>query len=184
MTISWDENQSQLGLLLCISITLVVILLFYISKQDYNTACDRRVMDLHYKAHISRGDYPKLSLSKYQSINKKKCCNQIKKHKRTLDPENDIMGEHSIGCCSIVNQMDDPLVLDQFTQKQTETADELLHRNLTTANYDGPQLEGMVSPIKDFEDSALSRQMLKSQEVYGEQNFEESESDQISRLNL
>lgn len=184
MTISWTENPSQLGLLLCISITLVIGLLFYINRQDYNTACDRRVMDLHYRAHISEGDYPKLSLSKYQGINEKKCCNQKTKHKRKLDPEKDIMGEHSMGCYSKVNKMDDPLVLDQFTQKQTETTDELLHRNLTTADYDGPQLEGMLAPITDFEDSALSRQMIKTQEVYGEQGFEESESDQISILNL
>ena len=192
MSVSYEDKVSQLSLLLCISIALVVVLLCYISKQDYNTACGRGIMDLHYRAHISEGDYPARALSKYQSINKKEsmentCGTMLEKHKKTVEPEKEVMTEHYLGD-SLHGQrqkMDDPLSLDPFADlKSSETTDQRLHRNLSTADYDGPQLEGMSTPVSSFEDDALSRQMVKNQEVYGEQYFTQSEAKQLLHRNL
>lgn len=190
MFIFWDENSPQTSLMLCISITLVVVLLWYICKQEYNTSCDRRIMDLHYQSHISKGDYPVRALSKNQSIRKKdgmSCGTMLEKHKKIIDPERGVMAEHYCGdkLHNQVNKMDDPLTLDPFADlKSKENGKQRLHRNLSTADYDGPQLEGMTAPISSFEDDALSRQLVKQQEVYGEQAFSNSEADQLASMNL
>jgi hypothetical protein len=92
----------------------------------------------------------------------------IEKHKNTLEPEKYIMDNHSMGdlLYDNIKQMEDPLSLDGIIQKNVETAEQKLHRNLTTANSDGPQPEGMCPPIIDFEKDALSRQCVKQQEIY------------------
>lgn len=190
MFIFWDENSPQTSLMLCISITLVVVLLWYICKQEYNTSCDRRIMDLHYQSHISKGDYPVRSLSKKQGIFEKEKMTfgtMLEKHKKIIDPERGVLAEHSLGDTlhNQVKKMEDPLTLDSFASlKSGENGKQMLHRNLSTADYDGPQLEGMAAPISSFEDDSLSRQLIKQQEVYGEQGFSNSEADQLANMNL
>jgi hypothetical protein len=147
-------------------------------------------MDLHYQSHISKGDYPVRSLSKKQGIFEKEkitCGTMLEKHKKVIDPEKGVLAEHSLGdkLHNQVKKMTDPLTLDPFADlKSKEDGDQLLHRNLSTADYDGPQLEGMEAPISSFEDEALSRQLVKQQEVYGYQGFSNSEADKLSIMNL
>jgi hypothetical protein len=188
MFIFWDEESPQTSLTLCISITLVVVLLWYICKQEYNTSCDRRIMD-HYQSHIRMGDYPVRSLSKKQGIFEtgRTYGTMLEKHKKVIDPERGVLAEHSLGdkLHNNVKKMEDSLTLDPFANlKSEENGKQLLHRNLSTADYDGPQLEGMAAPITSFEDDALSRQLVKQQEVYGNQGFSNSEADQLATMNL
>ena len=181
-----DENSPQTGLMICILIILVMVLLWYICKQEYKTSCDRRIMDLHYQSHIRNGDYPVRSLSKKQGIFEKSDT-VLEKHKKVIDPEKGVLAEHSMGdeLHSQVKKMEDPLTLDPFADlKSEENCKQMLNRNLSTANCDGPQLEGMVAPISSFEDDSLSRQLVKQQEVYGEQGFSAKEENQLSTMNL
>lgn len=191
MFILWDENSPQTGLILCISIVLIVVLLWYICKQEYNTACDRRIIDLQYQAHVCKGDYPARALSKYQSINKKdnmtNSCTMLEKHKKIIDPEREVMIEHYLGddLRKERKEISDPISLDPFADlKSSETTDQRLYRNLSTADYDGPQLEGMMAPISEFENDSLSRQLVKQQEIYGEQEHTSSGTDQLANMNL
>jgi hypothetical protein len=111
----------------------------------------------------------------------------LEKHRKVIDPERGMLAEHSIGdkLHKQVKKMEDPLTLDPFADiKSEENGKQLLHRNLSTAEHDGPQLEGMAAPISSFEDDALSRQLVKQQEVYGEQDFSNSEENQLSTMNL
>lgn len=147
-------------------------------------------MDLHYQSHISKGDYPVRSLSKKQGIFEKEKMTfgtMLEKHKKIIDPERGVLAEHSLGDTlhNQVKKMEDPLTLDSFASlKSGENGKQMLHRNLSTADYDGPQLEGMAAPISSFEDDSLSRQLIKQQEVYGEQGFSNSEADQLANMNL
>jgi hypothetical protein len=147
-------------------------------------------MDLHYQSHIKKGDYPVRSLSKKQGIyveEKMSCGTMLEKHKKVIDPERGVLAEHSLGdkLHNQVKKMEDPLTLDTFANlKSEENGKQLFHRNLSTAYYDGPQLEGMESPISSFEDDALSRQLVKQQEVYGDQGFSNREANQLANMNL
>jgi hypothetical protein len=135
------------------------------------------------------GDYPARSLSKKQGIFETggTCGTMLEKHKKVIDPEKGVLAEHSMGdkLHNQVKKMEDPLTLDPFANlKSEENGKQRLHRNLSTADHDGPQLEGMGAPISSFEDDALSRQLVKQQEVYGEQGFSNSEENQLSTMNL
>jgi hypothetical protein len=167
--------------MLCISIILVVILLWYISKQEYSSSCDRKIMNMHYQAHIKEGDYPKLALSRHQGETST-CRTMLEKHRKTLDPEKNVMDEHSMGDSlhNTVKKIDDPLSLDGILQKQDETKDQQLHRSITE-NLDGKQLEGMSAPIEEFEEGSLNRQMILQQNIYGEQDVS---VDQLSESNM
>ena len=86
MSIFWDEDSPKTGLLLYISITLVVVLLWYIYRQDYSTVCDRRINDLHYQTHISKGDGP--VVSKFQNTKVTMLGNSgtvLEKHKKIIE---------------------------------------------------------------------------------------------------
>lgn len=176
MFIFWDENSPQTSLMLCITIVLIVVLLLYIYKQEYNTSCDRRIMDMHYQSHIKKGDYPKLALSVHQGIHRNDVpsCKgtMLEKHKKVVEPERGVMAEHSLGdpLHKNVKKMDDPLSLDGLLQTQDETKDQQLQRSIDE-DSDGIQLEGMTAPISDFEDESMSRQLVKHQEIYGEHVF-------------
>jgi hypothetical protein len=110
----------------------------------------------------------------------------LEKHRKVLKPEKKIMREHMCGdeLHNTVNKMDDPLTLDGLLQKSDETSEHKVYRDLKTASRDGPQLEGMSAPITDFENDALSRQLVKHQEIYGGQVFQNSDADIISMLNI
>lgn len=110
----------------------------------------------------------------------------LEKHRKTLKPEKKIMREHMCGdeLHDKVNKMDDPLTLDGLLQKSNETSEDIIYRDLKTASSDGPQLEGMSAPITDFENSALSRQLIKQQEIYGSQDYQHNEADMIAMLNI
>jgi hypothetical protein len=108
------------------------------------------------------------------------------KKKLKLDPESDIMTVHGVGdqLSYTDSGLTDSLSLDAFADlKSKETTDERLHRNLSTADFDGPQMEGMESPIDAFERNAMLRQLHKNQDVYGFQDYEPSEADKLSELN-
>lgn len=193
MFIFWNENSPQTSLMLCISVVLVLVLLWYISKQEYLNACDRRIYDMHYQMHINRGDVPRRDLSKYQSARQRKehmtgnCGTMLEKHKKdVLNPEKRIMDEHRAGKAleDKIKKVDDPLNLDELPVTQNETTDQQLKRSLTTADYDGPQLEGMSAPVDEFEREYMNRQDQKHQEIYGEQAHLPSRADSLSVLNM
>jgi hypothetical protein len=158
MFIFWDENSPKTSLMICISVVLVVVLLWYISKQNYNTSCDRKIMDMHYQAHIK--GYPETDLSKRGDT-------LLERHRKTLDPEKNVMDEHTMGdpLHDNVKKIDDPLSLDGLLQRQDETSDQQLQRSIDE-NVDGEQLEGMLPPIEAFEEDSLLRQMSQKKSVY------------------
>ena len=196
----WNENSPHVCLMMYVSVVLLIVLIWHMCNKRNDASIDKRIMRAHYLAHIRKGDYPKLALSRHRGLHKKgmygDCRTMLEKHKKTVEPEKLVMGEHSAGDSlhATVKKLDDPLSQDGLMQKSTETADQRLYRNLNDAGYDGPQLEGMSAPVIDFEESALSRQLVKQQEIYGEQDFDDgkiplmdfddSEADQLSKLNL
>ena len=174
-------NLPQVDTVGCISIILVIVLIWYIYRQEYNTACDWRIMDLRLK----ECDCKEELFTHESKQNTPVDGTMLEKHKKLIDPEKNVMDEHFLGDTlnDAIQVMDVPLTLDGLLVKQRETTEEQLQRNLNDAGNDGPQLEGMHAPITDFENDALSRQLLKQQEVYGNQQFELSEADRLSVLN-
>jgi hypothetical protein len=107
--------------------------------------------------------------------------------KPELEPEKDVMATHESGDKINItdNAIEDPLTMDAFINlKSMETTYDKLYRNITTADTDGPQMEGMEPPLDEFERNAMRRQLDKRQEVYGYQSFEPSDADKLSELNF
>ena len=146
MFIFWDDNSPKTSLMLCITIALVVILLWYISNQKYNTACDRRIINMQLLDKENNSD----NKTEYMTL---------PDTKKKLDPEKNISYEHSMGdtIYNAIKTVDDPLSLDGILQIQTETEKQLLERS-NNEEYDAPQLEGMYSAIDAMEESWQLRQ--------------------------
>ena len=172
-----DKNPFQTSLILCI---LVLVLLLYINRQEYINECDERL-------------YIKDVSSQYQTLHQTgenvsfNNGTMLEKHKKDiLNPEKRIMDEHIAGkeLDDKIQKMDDPLHLEDLSVKQNETKDQQLNRSLITADYDGPQLEGMSAPVDEFERAYMNRQDQKHQEIYGEQAHMPSNADSLSMLNM
>ena len=156
------------------SVVLIIVLLWYLYRERIYDPRNRRIRDTYCQKHSNR---KKIYNSK----------TMLEKHKRTLEPEKDILVEHSLGdeLDNIQTKMDDPLSSDAFANlKSEESSSDRLIRSLKTASCDGPQLEGMQTPIDEFERNAMVRQLNKRQTMYGSQNYELSEADKISELNM
>lgn len=82
----------------------------------------------------------------------------------TIDPESDVMKIHTLGkdLSDITKHMEDPLSLDELIVVQKDTKSGQFHRSFTDANVDGPQLEGMVAPLGEFDDSFMQIQEEKN----------------------
>lgn len=191
MFIFWDENSPQTSLMLCITVVLVLVLLWYISKQEYTSACDRRLYNMYYQAHMNKGVVTHTAvLPPTKDGVTSTCGTMLEKHRLDgFNPEKGIMDEHKAGKTlnDRIKTLDDPLTLDQLeilVGQQNETADDQLLRSLTMAAYDGPQMEGMSAPVDQMERAYMSRQDKKKQEVYGEQAHLPTSADALSELNM
>jgi hypothetical protein len=180
--ISWDDNN-RLGLVLCMSFILVIVLMWYIRNQNYKTACDRKLNNMKV---LLLTQAIECSSRVPEGYNHKAVTDGDKK-KSKLNPEKCIMDQFTMGdTLNITNSgIIDPLTMDAFIDlKSEESMDQQLHRSLTDADYDGPQIEGMAAPIDEFERHAMVRQLEKRQEVYGDQSHEFSDADMIAELNI
>jgi hypothetical protein len=190
---------------LCICIILVMVLLWHICQQDYRTACDRKMDELKYRfvmdklhSRKSCGCVGNCSCAKKPSpcaLARVQATENFltpkapaPKQKKKLNPEKDVMGAHAAGDTRqhTTSGINDPLTLDSFIGlKSPETTSEKVMRNFTDASRDGEQMEGMHAPVADFERNAMVRQLHKNQEVYGEQQHDNSGgADIISELNF
>lgn len=183
MFIFWDENSPKTGLMLCISVILVLVLLWYINKQEYLRECDRKLYHMHYQAHLNSTKCPRKKRVENMS---NQCGTMLEKYKSMLNPEKRIMNEHKAGSAldNALKKMPDPLTLDGLDVKRKESTSDMLVRSLTTADYDGPQQEGMSAPVDDFERQYMIRQDKKAQEIYGEQVHRPSAADSLSIMNV
>ena len=105
----------------------------------------------------------------------------LEEHKQPLNPESFIMDEHVVGDKVDIQKIDDPLTLDGLLQRSKETQQEALMRSMVP---DGPLLEGTYDPADARERNAMERQLAKKQEIYGSQNYDISEADKLSELNI
>lgn len=196
MFILWDEDSPQKTLVTCVSIVLIFVLLWYIFKQDYLSSCDRKIMNMHYQQHITGKNGPPQPLISRpidiaQSTNPwvermtDACGTMLEKHKKTLNPEKEVMTDHELGdnLRDSIQQLDDPLTLDGLLQRSAETHTGALLRSIAE-NKNGPQMEGMYDPVEERERAAMKHQLVKKQEIYGAQNYEFSEADKLSELNI
>jgi hypothetical protein len=160
------SNLSKTSLMLFVSIILIILLICYICKKEYNSDDNNRVGDMHYQSHIKQGDYPKMKLSKHQGIHNSDKT-MLEKHKKIVEPEKNIMSNHSMGdnLHNTVKKMDDPLSLDEVIQISVETKDQQIKRSVDD-NYENKQIEGMSAPIEEFEEGSLGRQLIHSTSVY------------------
>lgn len=157
------QDSSLYGILLCIALVIILILIQYINAQSYATKCYRRLDDI-------------VRCSKMISIK-----NTDIRDSMVGDPDelfrysvkNPEKGIHDMNTAGVtlrdeLNTLNDVITTDPLIVEQNETTDEQLIRSLTTADYDGPQVEGMSAPIEDFERSAMKLQLASKPEIYGD----------------
>lgn len=175
-------DNNQMHMLICISITIILVLVWYISGQDYRSACDRKLDELKYTnlLHMSHLLVPQESFS---GVGPNAPVTDGEKRKQKLNPESDVMMIHQQGdSIALVESGEDPIRLDPYIRlRSEETAGQRLQRNMNT-NYDGPQLEGMHAPIEEFESSAMLRQLQGQNSVYAASGA--SDADKISEMNI
>ena len=179
--------------MLYISIALLLVLLWYISRQKYFSKCNGHVDDVYYQMHLNNIDVHEQDLSKHQSscrLDKHISCDcgtMLEKHKKcSLNPEERIMDEHRAGkeLEDKLKTKEDPLTLDEIPVVQNETTDQQFKRSLESAENESPQLEGMSAPVDEFEREYMNRQDRKNQEIYGEQAHMPRSADSLSELNM
>ena len=185
-----ESSPSRVQLLLCMTTILVLLLLWYINTLEqaiYNVGdythgsarCDR--LDKKMRDELAgtcrrSGEY---------SVARTAVAKRKRKMMDGYDPEGNVMICHGAG-----NALRDRLMVireglseDQIPVRSNETSDSQLIRSISSG-FDGPQLEGMAAPIDDFERTALLRQNVKKQEIYGEQAHMPSSADSLSELNM
>lgn len=164
-------------LVIYLLLALVVALLWYICKQEYGkSSCSLRRLTCLYNQADSVSDNQNTE-GDTETVSETP--------KKIIDPEKDVTAEQFLGDNLERVTMNDPLTMDPFADlKSGETSDQMLQRNLLTANSDGPQIEGMEAPISSFENNALSRQLVKSQEIYGDQQYSSMDADFLSSMNI
>lgn len=185
-------DSSNTETLLYISVVILVVLLIYLSRQEYKSSCDRRVDDLKHQYTTLKSGCGCVSNKTSGFKQGKKSGYSIAldrkiKQRKKPTPELDVMKDHSQGKFLDDNQqkIDDPLTLDGLLQeKNLETMTQQLNRSFGYGNTDGPQLEGMYAPIDEFERNAIKRQLSKRQEIYGDQAHDIHEADRLSELNI
>lgn len=174
--------QSQISnckILLCICLIMIIVLVWYIKKQNYVKARDRYMFTLHYLDHMRRGDleqtrndtktcglmtqvYEKDKSEGYYDIPTKEGYQGTMAEdawdKHQIPPEVKVMNKHKMGTTIVYQKMEDPLVTDGLLVKSNEPKTEALMRSLTTADYDAPQQEGMSAPIEEMERRAMEYQ--------------------------
>jgi hypothetical protein len=110
----------------------------------------------------------------------------MENHRITLkDPEKRIRDYFTEdGLHAHITHGDDVFGRSELVITSTESGNASLNRSLTEGDVDGPQLEGMCSPVDKFERSAMLRQDYKKQDIYGTQLRNPMDAVSLSELNL
>ena len=206
--ILWDDPG---GLMLSVSIALVLVLLWYISTQDYRKACDRRIANMYYQAQMNAVKDSRAVADVMEDIGSdglgmnnimSSMVNDdagaslssppdektmLEKHRiNVFNPEKRVMDfiEQGDALTDKLNIKKEYLTLDELPIKGYEMPDDMMKRSFTTADYNGPQLEGMSAPIDQFERAAMIRQNQQKEDIYGAASVGLSNADTLSSSNF
>jgi hypothetical protein len=191
--------------MLAICLSLILVLLWYISTQDYRKTCDRRIADMYYQAQMNATMNTPVVATAMNEIEGSSIISSmvngdsnaltqppeektmLEKHRiNVFNPEKRVMDfiEQGDKLSELLKVKEDHLTLDELHVRQYEQPDDMRERSFSSANYNGAQLEGMQAPIAQFEVAAMVRQNKQKQDIYGAESVTLSTADNLSDLNL
>lgn len=103
--------------------------------------------------------------------------------KPTLEnPEGYIEMMNNLGDSMSINKLPENLTGDKISVINRESTVEQLCRSLWDADFDGPQMEGMTTPVDDFEKAAMTLQNSKATDLYVD--YKSQTADELSDANI
>ena len=154
-----NDRKHGSSILLCVSLVIILVLIWYIMHHEYISQCDSRIR------HIFDGKLPRTYTTPISPRGDGMTI--FEKSKKRLNPEKKIMTNHSAGSELTDKLMinDEPLILG-LQVKQKETKEEQFHRSMVDGDIEGAYMEGMIAPIEDFERQYMIQQNNKRKEIY------------------